>query len=398
MYLTKSIPDLIKLFTEAISTVSNAENNLGFNVCIKGTITQITSNTFFKVADLEYPDSSIQVRMNKNSKFLNSGDTCLIHGYMYVYVNKTSNNNMLINVLAESVVLINPPAIAQENIMEVIKKLPLPQKAFPSKYKLRLAIICPKNIDSKSIVDFRSKIEASPVKDAFELREVNCSIENISEVVKAIETIDIEQTDIFILLRGGGDYESIQLLDNPQIATAISALNCYKMIGVGHASDRLAIEMLFNDVSQTPTDIANTLVNEVSKRRNRQNNNKQAITTNPTTPTLAMLINELGVKIQVIQQNVSKLTNVAHTQQISPNLLSHDQKHIKECIDNAMSNSFKTLNEVNSVVKDIKFTVNNVNYLNQSDHNNNIKLITGLKKLAISGWVAAFILLIFWLK
>lgn len=331
MYLTKSIPELVKLFTDGISTVSNTDNNLRFNVCIKGTITQVTSNTFFKVKDLEYSDSSIQIKMDRHGNFLKEGDTCIIHGYMYVYAMKTST--MLVNVFAHSIELIDPPTIQPENIIEVIKKLPLPQKAFPSRYKLRLAIICPKSVDSKSIVDFRSKIEASPVKDVFESREINCSIEDVNEVVKAIESIDAEQTDICILLRGGGDYESIQLLDNAIIAKAISEINCYKMIGVGHASDRLAIEMLFNNVSQTPTDIANKLISEIYKRKSTQKDKEQ--------------------------------------QTIEP--LEQSQNN----------NNTDDLNDIKFMIQQVKVTIDD---------------LKSFKKIAIYGWVTAFILLILWLK
>lgn len=161
----------------------------------------------------------------------------------------------------------------KQDICQYIKQLPMPQKFFPKLLeKIRISVICPLKITAKSIGDFDNKLLQN-YNYKFSIKYYNCNTEECTGLLQAINKVSSKNTDIFILLRGGGKSESIQGLDNSLIAEAINKIDCYRIIGVGHYTDRLLIEMLFDHVAQTPTDIANKLIEEISPSKFTQNVN-----------------------------------------------------------------------------------------------------------------------------
>lgn len=281
MSINKPLTEVVNMFLSGVSRVANSDNKFGFNIQTEIKVVRRISSNFYIVVDLHNEESSIGARVFNNQD-LEVGKTYLVYGYVYLYYkqnsyfDKAEKNGILINIGIENFNKLPDSNSANDlDVVSTVKQLDLPQMKFPRLYNkpLKIAVICPKGSKlngAHSTNDVQSKIVNSSIRDSFIVNEMPCNIENVEEVVTAINKVSKDTPDIFVLVRGGGNENAIMLLDSPDIAIAIDKVNCFKIIGVGHAKHRLIIEMLFDHISQTPTDVANYILNEVYAMKRKQ--------------------------------------------------------------------------------------------------------------------------------
>lgn len=276
MLFKKSLSEVINSFLSTVSKVSNKDNQMGFNIETTIEIVKVyDSYTFYIVREANNENNTnIGLRLKNREKLLLS-QHYNVFGYLEL---EYKNSNFYINLIAQEIQAVNE--IKQEpnfNIIDIIKQFPLQRRKFPKKDFLNIALICPKKEDAEATTDIESKFKSGNILDLISINKIRCSVTNAEAVAEAIYSVP-KNTDILILTRGGGDKSPIQWLDDRLIAEALQSSSCYKMIGTGHASDRLAIEMLFDHISAVPADIGTKIVDELSEEtKNNDIINENAI-------------------------------------------------------------------------------------------------------------------------
>jgi len=83
----------------------------------------------------------------------------------------------------------------------------------------------------------------------------------ISELVFAIRYFNenMPDLDVLVLIRGGGDWESLQAFNSEELARAIFASKIPVICGVGHESDLTIADLVADRRASTPTDAAKIL-------------------------------------------------------------------------------------------------------------------------------------------
>lgn len=264
MLFKKPLSEVINSFLSTVSKVSNKDNQMGFNVETTIEIVNVyDSYTFYRVREANNGNSTIIGLRLKNREKLLLSQHYNVFGYLEL---EYKNSNIYVNLIAQEIQAVNE--IKEEpnpNIMDIIKQFPLQRREFPKKDFLNITLICPKKEDAEATTDIESKFESGNILDLISINKIRCSVTNAESVAEAIYSVP-KDTDILILTRGGGDKSPIQWLDDELIAKALQGNSCYKMIGTGHASDRLAIEMLFDHISAVPADIATKIIDELTEK------------------------------------------------------------------------------------------------------------------------------------
>ncbi len=262
MIINKPLTELVNDFLSMMSRVSTKENSLGFIVETRVEVIQEYNHNFYRVTDvvsekgvsigLKVP-SELNRKLSLNTKYN-------VMGHLELFI---SGSTIYVNLIAKEIQLYDGSSVPVNiNILDQIKKLPLSRRKFPPKTDLEVFLICPKQNNSEAVIDIESNIKSYNLIDNVHITKELCSITNPRLVAEAIKKMP-KNTDILIIARGGGDKLPIQALDNELIVDALKDINAYKIMGIGHASDRLAIEMMFDYVSATPRDIITKIFNEI---------------------------------------------------------------------------------------------------------------------------------------
>ncbi len=265
MIINKPLTELVNDFLSIMSRASSNEYTLGFIVETTVEIIQEYNHNFYRATDgiLDKKtiiglkvSSDLNVKLNVNTKYN-------VLGHLELFI---SGANIYVNLVAKEIKLDDGKAIPAVgiNVVDQIKKLPLSRKKFPPKTHLEIFLICPKQNNSEAVIDIESNLKSYHIEDNVKITKEHCSITNPELVAEAIKNTP-KNTDILIIARGGGDKTPIQALDNELIIDALKNVNTYKIMGIGHASDRLAIEMMFDYVSATPRDIVTKIYNELQE-------------------------------------------------------------------------------------------------------------------------------------
>ncbi len=116
-------------------------------------------------------------------------------------------------------------------------------------------------ITSKSgavINDFLSNIG----KYGFEILFVDSKVEGegaVRDLLGALKTLEKQQVDIVVLMRGGGSLESFQAFNNETVVRAIAAFPVPVLTGIGHDKDVPLVSLVSDKNVSTPTAVANLL-------------------------------------------------------------------------------------------------------------------------------------------
>lgn len=116
-------------------------------------------------------------------------------------------------------------------------------------------------VTSKSgavINDFLSNIG----KYGFEILFVDSKVEGegaVRDLLGALKTLEKQQVDIVVLMRGGGSLESFQAFNNETVVRAVAAFPVTVLTGIGHDKDVPLVSLVSDKNVSTPTAVANLL-------------------------------------------------------------------------------------------------------------------------------------------
>jgi exodeoxyribonuclease VII large subunit len=116
-------------------------------------------------------------------------------------------------------------------------------------------------ITSKSgavINDFLSNVG----KCGFEIMFVDSKVEGaeaIKDLLGAMKTLEKQNIDVLVMMRGGGSLESFQAFNNEVLVRAVANFPVPVVTGIGHDKDAPLVSMVSDKNVSTPTAVANLL-------------------------------------------------------------------------------------------------------------------------------------------
>lgn len=149
---------------------------------------------------------------------------------------------------------------------EALKKKLEKEGLFDQKYKKQIPKFCQKIglITSKYGKGAKPDFERHLGKFGFKVYFYDVRVEGIfaiQEIVSAIRWFNenLPNLDVLVIIRGGGDWESLQAFNSEEVARAIFASKIPVICGIGHESDFTIADFVADLRASTPTDAAKIL-------------------------------------------------------------------------------------------------------------------------------------------
>lgn len=149
---------------------------------------------------------------------------------------------------------------------EALKKKLEKEGLFDPKFKKPIPRFCQKIglITSKYGKGAKPDFEKNLGKFSFKVYFYDVRVEGIfatEEIVSAIRWFNenLPNLDVLVLIRGGGDWESLQAFNSEEVARAIFASKIPIICGIGHESDFTIADLVADLRASTPTDAAKIL-------------------------------------------------------------------------------------------------------------------------------------------
>lgn len=265
MILKRPLLEAVEIFLSTISKVSDSSSAFGFTVETDVVVESHSNSSFYRIKDINNMSASAigLVLGNKITEKLEIGKKYKIFGSLKLTIAKSSG--VFVNLVADAIEPLEEVPVQSASVLDLIKRYPIQSRKFPDKEILNIFMVCPSKDDAEATVDIESAIRSYRLEGSIILTKKQCQITDAKSVAKAIREAP-DSADMLIIARGGGKKFPIQMLDDELIATALNNNSCYKVIGTGHASDRLAIEMLFDYVAAVPRDIVAHISSELKQR------------------------------------------------------------------------------------------------------------------------------------
>lgn len=140
--------------------------------------------------------------------------------------------------------------LEKEGLLSEEKKRTLPELPH------RIGVITSKS--GAVINDFLSNIG----KYGFEILFVDSKVEGegaVRDLLGGLKTLEKQQVDIVVLMRGGGSLESFQAFNNETVVRAVAAFPVPVLTGIGHDKDVPLVSLVSDKNVSTPTAVANLL-------------------------------------------------------------------------------------------------------------------------------------------
>lgn len=267
--ISKPLAELIDLYNSSLEfLIQSKSSDSVFMVETNAIITSISSKiygqTFYcKIADDNIKDISLAVNTKYYGTF-NVGDSIRVIGNLKLSRSRR-DNHIYVNLVAEAVSLVTPrtPVNNLYSLVDKVKTVPNTPTLFPFKKIINLSIIVAKTPDAKSTIDVLQKLYTTK-STAIRIKETPCDLTDINEIIKAVNSTP-KDADVLAIVRGGGNAFDISLFDNINLYNALSNKYMHKVLGIGHTNDRLILEMAADYTAQTPSDLADYILENVSR-------------------------------------------------------------------------------------------------------------------------------------
>lgn len=170
---------------------------------------------------------------------------------------------------------------------EALKKKLEAEGLFDPRFKKPIPKFCQKIglITSKYGKGAKPDFEKNLGKFGFKVYFFDVRVEGIFAVEEIVEAIrwfneNLPDLDILVLIRGGGDWESLQAFNSEKVVRAIFASKIPVICGVGHESDYTLADFVADLRVSTPTEAAKVLTQSWLEARQAIKNFKENLNSN----------------------------------------------------------------------------------------------------------------------
>lgn len=141
--------------------------------------------------------------------------------------------------------------LTEEGLLAESRKRPLPQ--FPRK----IGVITSTR-SGVVIQDFSSNLG----RYGFQVTVVDSRVEGkdaIHEILASLKTLEKEDIEVLVIMRGGGSWESLQPFNTESVVRAVANFKCPVLTGIGHDVDVTLTQLVADVGGSTPTAVAEAL-------------------------------------------------------------------------------------------------------------------------------------------
>lgn len=116
---------------------------------------------------------------------------------------------------------------------------------------LSIAVIVP--LSGSSFDEFTQQIKFNN-SVTFDIERISINIYSKDAIINAVKNArEIGKYNILVIARGGGDIETIDIFDDPDICESVAKFDGYKVIGIGHAINQTLLDVIADYSAETPT-------------------------------------------------------------------------------------------------------------------------------------------------
>lgn len=131
------------------------------------------------------------------------------------------------------------------------KNIPLKQHNFPLYQHLSIAVIVP--LSGSSFDEFTQQIKFNN-SITFDIERISINIYSKHAIINAVNEVrGSDKYNILVIARGGGDIETLDIFDDPDICESVAKFDGYKVIGIGHAVNQTLLDVIADYSAETPT-------------------------------------------------------------------------------------------------------------------------------------------------
>ena len=235
---------------------TNPEYKYYYNVPLKDPI--LSSN----VIALDIPKSLIEEYR------LTGGEIIKVMGYLKV--NEFNNIfSMRFRVIGIDLDTSNQVlSKSNKSFADFFKHLTIYRVPFPLYETLKIAIITPRNGDA--FADLTKQIKYN--SDLIEIVKYPTNMASKDDLLDALNKIQVNAVyNVVAIVRGGGATHEFNIFDDIQVCERFAGINCHKIIGLGHDSNRSLLELVADNSLQTPTAVGSYINTNIQKLMNIKN-------------------------------------------------------------------------------------------------------------------------------
>lgn len=151
-----------------------------------------------------------------------------------------------------------------------LKKLKNKQHRFPNRFALTVTIIYSNS--SKSCVDGDFKNSLGSQHKGLNFIEKPINLSNSKEIAQNIRETD---SDILVIIRGGGDENHLKSFDHDLVLTALKECTAYRITGIGHHHNHNLINIVADYAAISPSEAAAHLKEQIIENAIRYSKEKR---------------------------------------------------------------------------------------------------------------------------
>lgn len=263
-----SVSSVQEIISNQVSTLEGFQRSVNgqkIPYVVAGTFVHSVSKWFLRddmyynvsLKDLDDPQKSIQ--LNIPSALIKKYD---LKGYEYinavgfikiVYLSSSNQFSPRFHVLDIKVNKSSNQELIESNkvFASFFKNIPLKHHNFPLYQHLSIAVIVP--LSGSSFDEFTQQIKFNN-SVTFDIERISINIYSKDAIINAVTNArEIGKYNILVIARGGGDIETIDIFDDPDICESVAKFDGYKVIGIGHAINQTLLDVIADYSAETPT-------------------------------------------------------------------------------------------------------------------------------------------------
>lgn len=139
------------------------------------------------------------------------------------------------------------PSAPQSLSLSDLRALSPGRRSFPTHRPLSIALVHARSAKNQVVMDCGAELERCGAE--VRVHSIPTSMQDPQGIADILER---DESDVLMLIRGGGEAAEFELFEHPRLLKAMSAHRGYRIIGLGHSGNRTLLDLVVDHVARTP--------------------------------------------------------------------------------------------------------------------------------------------------
>lgn len=262
MFTEHTPQSLLQLYDTIVRKVITHSRELALQISVKGEIGEletqypkyygVTLNSAGESVLLDIPRSLIL------DKEIQQGDYVRVSG---VIIPHLYNNVLSLRIDVSEILTTESPRELKHNresriTLEKLRALNIQRHPFPHKESISISLLHSRAGKAQVNEDFIKGLKGASKN----ICPFPVNMQDAAEIATAVEK---SESDIIVLIRGGGDANQFSVFDDPRLITAFAKKSAYRVVGLGHSSDHPLLHLVADYSAATPTDAGTHIYEQI---------------------------------------------------------------------------------------------------------------------------------------